>query len=83
MAKDSNTVYVRPKPTMSYVLAVITSFYSSDTKDVAIKARGRAITTAVDVTEMVNRKYMKDISVSDMTIRTEEIQQQEDGTRNA
>ena len=83
MAKDSNTVYVGLKPTMSYVLAVITSFYSSDTKDVAIKARGRAITTAVDVTEMVNRKYMKDISVSDITIRTEEIQQQEDGTRNA
>ena len=82
MSKDSNTVYIGRKPTMSYVLAVITSFSSSDTKGVAIKARGRAITTAVDVAEIVNRRFMKDVSVSDVTIGTEEMEQQEGGTRN-
>ena len=82
MAKDSNTVYIGRKPTMNYVLAVITIFNSSDTKEVAIKARGQAITTAVDVVEIVRRKFMKDLNINEITTGTEEIQQQEGGTRN-
>jgi DNA-binding protein len=81
MSGDSNTIYIGRKPTMNYVLAVITSFNSSDTKDVAIKARGQAISTAVDVAEIVSRRFMKDLKVSDVTIGTEEMQQQEGGTR--
>ena len=72
MSKDSNTVYIGRKPTMSYVLAVITSFNSSDTKGVTLKARGRAITTAVDVAEIVNNRFMKDLNVGGITIGTEE-----------
>ena len=53
MSKEQNTVYVGRKPIMNYVLAVITSFNSSDTKEVTLKARGRAITAAVDVAEIV------------------------------
>ena len=82
MSRDSNTVYIGRKPTMNYVLAVITNFNSSDTKNVAIKARGQAISTAVDVAEIVSRRFMKDLKVSDVTIGTEEMQQQEGGTRN-
>jgi len=82
MLKDSNTVYIGRKPTMNYVLAVITNFNSSDTKGVTLKARGRAITTAVDVAEIVNNRFMKDLNVSGITIGTEEIQQEEGGTRN-
>ena len=82
MAKDLNTVYIGRKPTMNYVLAVITNFNSSDTKEVTLKARGRAITTAVDVAEIVNNRFMKDLNVGGITIGTEEIQQEEGGTRN-
>jgi DNA-binding protein len=82
MSGDPNTVYIGRKPTMNYVLAVITNFNSSDTKDVTIKARGQAISTAVDVAEIVNRRFMKDLKVRDITIGTEEMQQQEGGTRN-
>ncbi len=82
MLNDSNTVYVGRKPPMSYVLAVITNFNSSDTKEVTLKARGRAITTAVDVAEIVNNRFMKDLKVGGITIGTEEIQQEEGGTRN-
>jgi DNA-binding protein len=82
MSKDSNTVYIGRKPTMNYVLAVMTIFNSSDTKEVTIKARGQAITTAVDVAEIVRRKFMKDLNVIEITTGTEEIQQQEGGTRN-
>ena len=82
MAKDSNTVYIGRKPTMNYVLAVMTIFNSSDTKEVSIKARGQAISTAVDVAEIVSRRFMKNLKTSDVTIGTEEMQQQEGGTRN-
>ena len=66
---------------MNYVLAVITNFNSSDAKEVTLKARGRAITTAVDVAEVTRSRFMKDLKVRGITIGTEEIQR-EDGTRN-
>ena len=67
---------------MSYVLAIITSFTGSDAKEVTLKARGRAITTAVDVAEITRRRFMKELNVGKITIGTEEIQQEEGGTRN-
>ena len=81
MSREPNTVYIGTKPVMNYVLAVITNFNSSDTKEVTLKARGRAITTAVDVAEIVHNRFMKEIDASRITIGTEEIQR-EDGTRN-
>ncbi|MCX6663305.1 MAG: RNA-binding protein, partial [Euryarchaeota archaeon] len=44
---EENVIYVGNKPPMSYVLAVVTQFNSGST-DVVIKARGRAISRAVD-----------------------------------
>ena len=67
---------------MNYVLAVITSFSPSDIKDVTVKARGRSITTAVDVAEIVKRRFMKNLKASKITIGTEELPQEEGGTRN-
>jgi len=81
VSKDPNTIYVGTKPVMSYVLAVITHFNSSDVKEVALKARGRAITTAVDTAEIVRRKFLKELKAAKITIGTEEMQR-EDGTRN-
>jgi len=81
VSKDPNTIYVGTKPVMSYVLAVITHFNLSDVKDVSLKARGRAITTAVDTAEIVRRKFLKELKVAKITIGTEELQR-EDGTRN-
>ena len=82
MSRNPNTVYIGRKPTMNYVLAVITNFNASDSKEVALKARGRAITTAVDVAEIVHNRFMKDLNVGGITIGTDEIQQEEGGTRN-
>ena len=82
MQKDPNIVYIGRKPVMSYVLAVITSFNSSDTKEVTLKARGRSMTTSVDVAEVVKRRFMKDLKASKITIGTEELTQEEGGTRN-
>lgn len=82
MSKESNIVYIGRKPPMSYVLAVITNFKDSDTKEVTLKARGQAITTAVDATEIVRHRFMTDLNVENITIGTEELQREEGGTRN-
>jgi len=68
---DDNVVFVGQKPTMSYVLAVITQF-SAGVKEVNIKARGRSISRAVDVAEVVKNKFMSDLKVKNIDIRTEE-----------
>jgi DNA-binding protein len=81
VTKDSDTIYVGTKPAMSYVLAVITHFNKSDAKNVILKARGRAITTAIDTVEIVRRKFIKDLKTEKIEIGTEELQR-EDGTRN-
>ncbi len=82
MQKDPNIIYIGRKPVMSYVLAVITSYNQSETKDVTLKARGRSMTTAVDVAEIVRRRFMKDLKTNKITIGTEELPQQEGETRN-
>jgi DNA-binding protein len=82
LSRELNAVYIGRKPTMSYVLAVITSFNESDAKEVTLKARGQAITTAVDVVEITRHKFMKELNIGKITIGTEEIKQEEGGTRH-
>ena len=73
MSKKSNIIYIGRKPPMNYVLAVITSFNVSDTKEVVLKARGQAISTAIDVAEITRRRFMKELNVGEITIGTEEM----------
>ena len=80
--EESNVVYVGRKEPMSYVLAVIESFNQNQAKEVTLKARGRAITTAVDVAEIARNRFLKDLKVDKIAIGTEEIPQEEGRTRN-
>ena len=66
---------------MNYVLAVITSLNSPDSKEVILKARGRAITTAVDVAEISRRRFMKELKIGKIITGTEELSVEEGGTR--
>lgn len=68
-----NVVYVGIKPPMAYVLGVVTQL-SNNQKEVFIKARGRSISKAVDVAEIVRRKFVQDAKVSNIEIGTEERQ---------
>jgi len=58
--KSDNVVFVGKKPTMSYVLAVITQF-SEGNNEVFVKARGRSISTVVDVVEVVRKKFLPEV----------------------
>ena len=68
---DDNVIFVGRKPSMAYVLGVITQF-SDGQKEVLIKARGRAISRAVDVAEIVRRRFVSDAEVRSIDIGTEE-----------
>jgi DNA-binding protein len=72
-------VFVGNKPPMNYVMAVITAFNMSDTNEVTLKARGRAISTAVDVAEITRNRFFKDARVHSIAIGTEEITPREGG----
>jgi DNA-binding protein len=78
-SKDRNVVYVGNKPPMNYVMAVITAFNMGNGEKVTLKARGRAISTAVDVAEITRNRFFKDAEVSAISIGTEEITPKEGG----
>jgi len=72
MAERSGIVFIGSKPPMNYVLAIITSLSASNAKEITLKARGRAITTAVDVAEITRNRFIKDLKVNNISIGTEE-----------
>ena len=80
MSKE-NIVYIGRKPVMNYVLAVLSGFNQNDQGKVMLQARGRAISTAVDTSEVVRRLYTKDLDVT-VSIGTEELSQEGYGKRN-
>ena len=53
---------------MDYVLVIITGLSASNAKEITLKARGRAITTAVDAAEITRNRFLKDLKVSKITI---------------
>lgn len=69
---EENIVYIGNKPVMNYVLAVVTQMNSGVT-EVILKARGRAISRAVDVAEIVRNRFISDVDVKSIDISTEEI----------
>jgi archaea-specific DNA-binding protein len=78
---EENVIYVGNKPPMSYVLAVVTQFNSGST-EVVIKARGRAISRAVDAAEITRNRFVSDAKVKEIRIGTEAITNEEGRTSN-
>ena len=76
---DENTVYVGGKPVMSYVLAVVTQFNTNKADEVVIKARGKAISRAVDVAEIVRNRFLPSVTIEKIATATEEVKR-EDGS---
>lgn len=68
-----NEVYVGKKPVMSYVLAAMLMF-NAGAKEVVIKARGRAISTAVSVAEILRKRAMPEkVELKEIKIDSETV----------
>ncbi len=71
-------VYVGNKPFMNYVTAVVMQFTTQGAQRVVIKARGRYISRAVDVAEMVRKRFLAgQVDVKEVKIDSEEFTDQQ------
>ncbi len=69
----SNVILVGKKPVMNYVLAALT-LLNQGVNEVVVKARGRAISKAVDTVEIVRNRFLpgkvdvKEIKIGSQTV---------------
>ncbi|MHA1340844.1 MAG: DNA-binding protein Alba [Promethearchaeota archaeon] len=66
-----NSVFIGKRPTMNYVMAAM--MILNEGKVCTIKARGRAISHAVDVAEILKNKFVTKAKYKDIRISTEEV----------
>jgi len=78
---ERNDVLIGRKPAMNYVLACITLFHGG-ANEINVKARGRAISRAVDVVEIVRHRFLTDVKVKKIDIGTEQLPSIEEGSRS-
>lgn len=72
-----NIVFIGNKPTMNYVLAIVTQFQNGQS-EVIVRGRGKAISRAVDAVEVALHKFLPRIEKQQITTCTEEVET-EDG----
>lgn len=64
-------IYIGSKPILNYVTALITAFQKDP--PVNVLARGRAISSAVDVVEVCKRSFVTDVCIDEILIGTEKM----------
>ena len=77
MAED-NTIFIGGKPFMNYVTGVVMQFTTKNAKEVAVKARGKFISRAVDVVEVASKRFLESqVELKDIKIDSEEFKNKE------
>jgi archaea-specific DNA-binding protein len=74
---EINAVLIGKKPVMNYVLACIT-FFHGGAKEVSIKARGKSISRAIDVAEVVRHRFLPDVKIKSIGIGTDHLLPQDE-----
>lgn len=77
-SKENNLVLIGEKPLMNYV-KVINNKFKQGGKELSIRARGKFITKAVDVAELVRKKQTTEerIEIKNIKIGTENFENKE------
>ena len=76
---ENNSVLIGRKPAMNYVLACITLFHGG-ANEINVKARGRAISRAVDVVEIVRNRFLPNVKLKGIDIGTQQLPSVEEGS---
>jgi DNA-binding protein len=77
--KKDNIVFIGQKTAMNYVMACLTVLQAGF-KEITLKARGKAISRAVDVAEILKNRFMKDkLEVKSIITGTEVLERQDRG----
>ena len=73
---EENTIFVGDKPLMNYITGIV--MQSTNANEIVIKARGRHIAKAVDITEIATKRFLTGkIKVDKVAIDSEELTNKE------
>lgn len=77
--ENNNILYIGAKPFMNYVTNLIMQFTARKKDEMIIKARGKFISRAVDVAEVVKKKFLEDqnLKIKSIKINSEEFENKE------
>lgn len=79
-AGQENAVFVGRRPTMNYVMAVMMILNKGE--DCTVMARGRAISHAVDICEILKNRFLKGAEYKEIHITTEQLKGEDDRENN-
>jgi len=79
--QQANLIRIGKKPIMNYVVACVT-LLNSGAEEIMVRARGQAITKAVETVLMLRNSFLKDLEIEEIKIGSEEVTRL-DGTRGS
>lgn len=75
---NEQTVFVGSKPFMNYVTSTVMLFTTQNAKSLVVKARGKFISRAVDIVEVVRNRFLENqLDVKDIKIGSEGFENKE------
>lgn len=75
---SEHSILIADKPFMNYVTAVVMQFTTDQAQEVVIKARGKYISRAVDVSEIVRSRFLEGaVSTKDVSIGSDSFENKE------
>ncbi len=75
---EDNTIFIGNKAFMNYVTAVVMQFTTKNADEVIVKARGKFISRAVDVSEIATKRFLEgSAKVKEVKIDSEDFQNKE------
>ena len=75
---NDNIIFVGGKPLMNYVTGIVMQFTTYNAPEVAIKARGKFISKAVDIAEVTMKRFLDNqVNLHDIKINSEEFTNEE------
>jgi archaea-specific DNA-binding protein len=75
---EENSIFIGGKPFMNYVTGVVMQFSTRSADHVVVKARGKFISRAVDVSEVAAKRFMDgSIEIKDVKIDSEQFTNKE------
>lgn len=76
--EKDNAIFIGNKPFMNYVTSVVIQFTTKNASEVIVKARGKFISRAVDVSEVARKRFLVDqIEIIDILVDSEEFTNKE------
>src|SRR3989338_2409965 len=75
---SDNSIFIGNKPFMNYVTSIVMQFTTKEASEVIVKARGKFISRAVDVSEVATKRFLTDqIDVKAINIGSEGFENEE------